>query len=291
VPIGLFFLWMSWKDVPDTEAAAPDQRLPWRRLVLLGAGVMAVGLAGQFKEQVLISGLLLVSSIFLIWGTFKLDNAADPRLFPRKALSLLTPVGLSYWCYFFISAGHSSLLVFTPLFLQELHDVTPLYIGYLSLVFSIAWTLGALSVAALTGVYERAAAVGGMVLASLATIGFTVAVLTGPQLFIGIMVGIIGYGIGATNVLMTSYGMAVPREGEEAVTVSAMPTIRSLGIAFGAAAAGLIANSVGLEENVSRETVASVALWVLGATAIIPALGALVTLRAVTWGWSYRKGQ
>jgi len=291
VPIGLLFLWMSWRSVPDTEAASPDQRLPWRRLALLGAGVLAVGLAGQFKDQILISGMLLISSVFLIWGTFKLDNAADPRLFPQRALSLLTPVGLSYWCYFFISAAHSSLLVFTPLFLQELHGVTPLYIGYLSLVFSFAWTMGALSVAALTGVVERAAAVGGMVLAALATAGFTIAVLTGPQLLIGVMVGIIGLGIGGTNVLMTSYGMAVPRKGEESVTVSGMPTIRSLGVAFGAAGAGLIANSVGLEEGVARETVAKVALWVLGATAVIPAIGALITLRAVTWGWSYRTDQ
>ena len=291
VPVGLLFVWMSWRSVPDTEAASPGQRLPWRRLILLGAGVMAVGLAGQFKEQVLISFLLLVGSISLIWGTFKLDNASDSRLFPQRALSLLTPVGLAYWSYFIISAAHSSLLVFAPLFLQELHGVTPLLIGYLSLVFSIAWTFGSLSAAALTGVYERAAAVGGMALAAVGTAGFTVAVLTGPQLLIAIMIGVIGFGIGGTNVLMTSYGMAVPRSGEESVTVSAMPTIRSLGIAFGAAGAGLIANSVGLEEGVAKETVAEVALWVLGATALIPALGVLVTLRAVTWGWSYRTGQ
>lgn len=291
VPFGLLFMWMSWQSVPDTEAASPDRRLPWRRLVLLGAGVMAVGLAGQFKDQIMISSVLLVCSIVLVWGTFKLDGTADAGLFPKRALSLLTPVGLSYWAYFLISAAHSSLLVFAPLFLQELHGVTPLYIGYLSLVFSFAWTLGSLSVAALTGIYERAAAVGGMVLAALATAGFTVAVLTGPQILIAILIGVIGVGIGGTNVLMTSYGMAVPRKGEESVTVSAMPTIRSLGVAFGAAGAGLIANSVGLEEGVARETVANVALWVLGATALIPAIGALITLRAVTWGWSYRTNQ
>ena len=291
VPFGLLFLWMSWQSVPDTEATSPDQRLPWRRLALLGAGVMAVGLAGQFKDQLVISGSLLVGSIVLVWGTFKMDDAADAGLFPKRALSLLTPVGLSYWSYFLISAAHSSLLVFAPLFLLELHGVTPLYIGYLSLVFSFAWTLGALSVAALTGVFERAAAVGGMVLATLATAGFTVAVLTGPQILIAVLIGFIGIGIGGTNVLMTSYGMAVPRKGEESVTVSAMPTIRSLGVAFGAAGAGLIANAVGLEEGVARETVATVALWVLGATAVIPALCALITLRAVTWGWSYRTDQ
>ena len=288
VPFGLLFLWMIGRSVPESEASAPQRRLPWRRLALLGSGVLAVGLAGQFEKQVVISGILLVCSVFLIWGTFKLDDAADPRLFPQRALSLATPVGLSYWVYFIISATHSSLLIFVPLFLQVLHGVTPLYIGYLSLVFSIAWTIGSLAVSGFTDGWERVTAVSGLVLSSIATAGFTIAVLTGPQLLIAIFIALVGVGIGATNVLMTAYGMDVPRKGEESVTVSAMPTIRTLGVAFGAAGAGLIANLIGLEQGAGRDTIATVALWVLGATAIIPAIGALITLRAVTWGWSYR---
>jgi len=240
---------------------------------------------------VLVRGALIVLAILMVWGTFKLDDAATPSLFPKRALSIFTPVGLAYWIYFSISATHSALLVFAPLFLQVLHDVTPLYIGYLSLVFSIAWTIGALAVGGLSDFQERVAAVGGMVLASFAIVGFTIAVLTGPQILISTLIGIIGLGIGATNVLTTSYGMSVAREGEEGVTASSMPTVRSIGVAFGAAAAGLIANSAGLEEGADRETLAHVALWVLGATAIIPAVGALITLRAVTWGWSFRTAQ
>jgi MFS family permease len=137
---------------------------------------------------------------------------------------------------------------------------------------------------------ERLASVGGMVLAALGTVGFTVAVLTGPQVLISTLISVIGLGIGATNVLMTSYGMSVARRGEESVTASSMPTVRSIGVAFGAAVAGLIANGAGLEEGADRETVANVALWVLGATAVIPAIGALFCLRAVTWGWSHRTG-
>ena len=291
VPVGLMFIWMAWRIVPYSAPTAPDRRLPWRRLLLLGSGVMAVGLAGQFKDMILVSGALIVLAILMVWGAFKLDDAATPSLFPKRALSIFTPVGLAYWIYFSISATHSALLVFAPLFLQVLHDVTPLYVGYLSLVFSIAWTIGALAVGGLSDFQERAAAVGGMVLASLAIVGFTIAVLTGPQFLISTLIGIIGLGIGATNVLTTSYGMSVAREGEEGVTASSMPTVRSIGVAFGAAAAGLIANSAGLEEGVDRDTLAHVALWVLGATAIIPAIGALITLRAVTWGWSFRTAQ
>ena len=290
VPVGLLFVWMAWRIVPSSAAAAPDRRLPWRRLLLLGCGVLTVGLAGQFKGMIPVSGGLIVLAIFMVWVTFKLDDAAHPSLFPKRALSVFTPVGLAYWVYFSISATHSALLVFAPLFLQVLHDVTPLYLGYLSLVFSIAWTIGALAVGGLSDLNERLASVGGMLLAALGTVGFMVAVLTGPQLLISTLISVIGLGIGATNVLMTAYGMSVARRGEESVTASSMPTVRSIGVAFGAAVAGLIANGAGLEEGVDRETVANVALWVLGATAFIPAIGAVFCLRAVTWGWSHRTG-
>lgn len=290
VPFGVLFIWMVQKYVPVGAATEPDRRLPWRRLLLLGTGVTAVGLSGTF-DSALIGGGLVVLATLMVWWTFRLDEAADQGLFPKRALSVFTPVGLAYWVYFLLSATHSALLIFAPLFLIVLHDVTPLYVGYLSFVFSIAWTVGALAVSGLSGTSERIAAVGGMALAAIATAGFTVAVITGPQLLISVLVSLIGFGIGANNVLMTSYGMAVPRKGEEGVTTSSMPTIRSLGVAFGAAIAGLIANSAGLDESMSRDTVANVALWVLGTTAVIPALGAIFTYRAVTWGWSYRTDQ
>jgi len=90
---------------------------------------------------------------------------------------------------------------------------------------------------------------------------------------------------------MTSYGMSVAQEGEEGITAAAMPTIRALGVAFGAAAAGLVANSAGLDESTSRETIYRVAAWVLGFTALIPAFAAFICYRAVGWGWKFRTGR
>ena len=144
VPFGALFIWMVWQYVPAAEATDPGRRLPWRRLLLLGAGVTAVGLTGNL-ESVLIGAGLVVLAVAMVWGTFKLDEAAEEGLFPKRPLSLLTPVGLAYWDYFILSATHSALLILAPLFLIVLHGVSPLYVGYLSLVFSIAWTVGAVA--------------------------------------------------------------------------------------------------------------------------------------------------
>ena len=289
-PFGFVFVWMAWKLVPEADAAAPGRRFPWRRLGLLAVGVVAVGMTSQVRDP-LVNGALIAVAALLVWLTFRIDGGSEHRLFPSHALSAVSAVGLAYWVFFLISVTHTTLLIFAPLFLQVLHGLSPLYIGYLSLVFSIGWTVGSIGVSGWTGGWERAAAVGGMVLAVATTVAFTVSILSGTLPWITVWITLIGVGIGATNVLMTAYGMGVALPGEESVTASSMPTIRSLGVAFGAAAAGLVANGAGLDRGMAPETVSNVALWVLTMTAVVPAVAALFTLRAVTWGWAFRTGR
>jgi MFS family permease len=286
-PFILAFAWASWSLVPNSAAAAPGRRFPWRRLVLLASGVVSVGLTSQFKDMSINVGLI-IGAVALLWLTFRIDEAADHSLFPTRALSPFTPVGQAYWVYFLISSTHTTLLIFTPLFLDVLHQVTPLFIGYLALVFSIGWTTGSIVVSGRSGIWERGFSVAGMILTSLMTFLFAGALLAGDLVMMTVWITASGLGIGATNVLMTSYGMSVARKGEEAITASSMPMIRSLGVAFGAAAAGLVANMAGLEAGTTPETVSNVAVWVLGFTAVTPLIAAAFALAAVTWGWQFR---
>jgi MFS family permease len=289
-PFVIAFVAMSWHLIPEKTNSEPHGQLPWRRLLMLAAGVMSVGLTSQYKTPMASAALILLA-IFLVWLTFRRDQASETKLFPSNALSIFSPVGLAYWSYFLISITYTTLLIFAPLFLQELHNVTPILLGYLSLVFSTGWTIGSIAVAGLTGMRERTGSVAGMVFAAATTVAFTFAILSGTITMITIWITLVGFGIGVTNVLMTNYGMSVAREGEEGITAAAMPTIRALGVAFGAAAAGLVANSAGLDEGTSRETIYRVAAWVLGFTALIPALAAIVCYRAVGWGWKFRTGR
>jgi hypothetical protein len=65
------------------------------------------------------------------------------------------------------------------------------------------------------------------------------------------------------------------RPGEETLTASSIPTVRSLGIAFGAAGAGVIANGAGLTDALAHDDVARAVLAVLGIGVLAP-LGALI---------------
>jgi len=290
VPFIVLFLWGAWKTIQPEIAQEPYRRLPWRRLLMLAAGVIAAGITSQTQNP-LLNFSLIALSCGLVWITFLRDGQSADKLFPTKPLSLFNAVGLAYWVYFLISALHSALLMFAPLFLQEMHGISPLYVGYLSLVFSVGWTIGSLSVSGVSGFSERLATVCGMIGATIFILVFLWAVLVGSLLWLTISITFVGVAVGITNVLMISFGMSVAKDGEDSITASSMQTIRSLGVAYGAAAAGLIANMAGLEKGTDINTLENVAIWVLGATALTPALCAIFCLRAVTWGWQFRRNK
>jgi len=241
--------------------------------------VLTVGMTGQVGSP-LATALLLAAATGLVWLSFRIDAASDHRLFPTAALSLFAPVGLAYWVYFLISLTHTCLLIFAPLFLGVLHGMSPLWVGYLALVFSIGWTVGSVAVSGWSGGRERIATVGGMILAAASIVVFAIATVGGPLMLVTISITVCGLGIGMSNVQMTAFGMSAARKGEESVTASAMQTVRSLGIAFGAAIAGLVANAAGLDRDIGAPTVANVALWVLGMTVAAPMIAALCAWRA-----------
>ena len=72
----------------------------------------------------------------------------------------------------------------------------------------------------------------------------------------------VGIGMGIFHVHMTVRAMGVARSGEESITASSLPTIRALGMAFGAAIAGTVGNVAGLQELATPETVRTAVTWV-----------------------------
>jgi len=96
-----------------------------------------------------------------------------------------------------------------------------------------------------------------------------------------VLTGLIGFGIGGCNLHLVAQTMRIAEPGFESLTASSIPTIRSLGISFGAAIAGLIANTAGLAGGVSIGTVAAAATWVYGATMLAPAVSLLLAIRII----------
>jgi hypothetical protein len=286
LPVILVFTALAWHTLPASARPERVSRYPMRRLALLGAGVLCVGLASTIENHVAMAALV-AAAIGLVGMTFRLDagagakGGAGNRLFPSHATSLDSPVGTAFWIYFMASITHTSIGVFLPLILQVVHGVTPLVAGYFNAILAVSWTAASFATAHWRGRGQDVAVVGGQFVAFAGMAGLAVGVVILPPAVIGVFTAMVGFGIGTSNLHLTANTMHSALPGEENVTASSIPTIRSLGIAFGAALSGLIANLAGLGGGISVETVGRAITWVNMGAALAPAAAVLLALRLV----------
>lgn len=280
VPVIVAFTGAAWRTLPDIGVIGNSDRYPIRRVALLAAGVLSAGLSGNVPSPIG-QALLLALAVAMTVQTFVRDAQATNRLFPPRALSPNTTVGASNWILLLFSVTHTAIGMFLPLALQVLHGVGPLAAGYANAALAVSWTVASFVTAGWRGPAEAAAVVGGPVLAVASLILLTADLSGAPVLLSCLFTGIIGFGIGAANLHLVAFIMCSADKGFEGLTASSIPTFRALGICFGAAAAGLIANTAGLGDGIADATVGPAVLWVYAATIAAPTAALLLALRVI----------
>lgn len=282
LPIIMVFTALAWRSLPAAGARGKAPRFPIRRLALLGAGVLCVGLASTLQSHAAMA-VLVLAAIGMVGMTFRLDGKArietGNRLFPSHPASLNSPVGTAFWVFFMSSITHTAIGVFLPLGLQVVHGVTPLVAGYFNAILAVSWTAASFLTAHWRGRGEAVAQIGGQILSFAGMAGLAIGFVDLTPAATGGLTAMIGFGIGTCNLHLTSATMRNALPGEESITASSIPSIRSLGIAFGAAGVGLIANLAGLGGGISPASVARAITWVDGVAALAPATAVLLTVR------------
>jgi MFS family permease len=277
VPILAAFAVAAWFAVPGARPLAAG-RWPWRRLALLSAGVLLVGASGQFALQAVKIGLML-AALAVLALMFRLDDAAGNRLFPSRPVSLRHPVGASYWMIFLYSTCTGQVSVFIPLGVSALHGVGALYAGYFQAGLAISWTVAAMIVARFSGRQVDFTFMVGMPVAAAGVGLLALVAVPGPLWLIAVGACAVGFGIGFCHAHLVNGAMQAARPGEEAVTAGAIPMTQSLGIAIGAAVAGIVANIAGLAGGLDRDTVAAAVPAVYWVALAAPLAGSLVSWR------------
>ena len=90
---------------------------------------------------------------------------------------------------------------------------------------------------------------------------------------------VMGLGVGTHNVHLLARTMAAAGKGEERITASAMPSIRSLGTASGAAVAGMLSIIAGLGNATDPAAVGSAITFVYGFALVPLAFAAMFMFR------------
>ncbi len=273
-PIIVGFLLAAWFRLPERRSPPPLSGFPWRRMALLTLGVLCVGVASNW-HSLIVQAALVVASVLLVWQTLRLDAAGAAKLFPSHPFSPKTTTGSANWVFFLSSMTHTVIGVFLPLALQVLHGVDPLVAGYMTASLAVCWTAASMATAHLHGRAASAAILVGQAMCCVGLASLAFGIEHVPTWVVPLLNGVVGLGLGCSNLHVTAATMRHARPGEETLTASSIPTIRSLGIAFGAAAAGLIANGTGLTDALLPADVSHAVLAVLGFGVLAP-VGALI---------------
>lgn len=282
LPFVLLFLGVALTRLPaDRPQKGPVPQFPFGRMALLTLGVISVGIASEGANLATRIGLIALA-LALVFATFQLDRRGLNRLFPSQPLSWFTTTGTGYWGMFLASMTHTVIGVFLPLALQELHGQSPIVAGYMMAILAIGWTFASLVTAKWRGTAVIAAMIGGLCCCVIGLAGLALGVTSLSPYEIAALNGLVGIGLGSSNLHLVAAAMRHAAHGEESITASSIPTMRSLGIAFGAAAAGAIANAAGLTDALAPADVARAVTWVLGVGTLAPICGLVFVLRFIS---------
>lgn len=270
VPVCAVFLVLVLRTVTDREHESKGGLTPVFRLALIGLAALLVGATGkgahEHEEIALALAALVVLGAAIVW-----ERRSSEPIFPRDMFRPSTPLGAGVSFFFFVSLGTVATGVYGPYFLQLLHDVPPLVAGYTVTAQSMFWTTAAIVFSGLSGTRARIAiAVGPMITAA----GCLLTALFLPQGPLPLAIGaicLIGFGIGTTWGHVAKRVFDAAGEADRDRVGSAMPTMQSLGLAFGAAAVGVVGDRVGLSGTPDTAVIEAAARWTY--LALLPAIG------------------
>ena len=193
-------------------------------------------------------------------GEVQIDNSTNGRF--RIAFQWLIVIAV-FNVGTLLTTAYISVAIYLPLVLTVLHGITPLYVGLANGLMSLGWSIAAAISAAVHGSHERQVVIAAPICLMIGSVGLALVAALGAHFaWVLICAPLVGSGMGIFQVHMTIQAMGVARPGEESITASSLQTIRTLGMAFGAAVAGTIGNVAGLQEMATPETVRAAVTWV-----------------------------
>ena len=162
---------------------------------------------------------------------------------------------MAYGLFVTSSVLHTGITVFVPLLMQQVYHLRPLHAGYFASLLAVGWTAASLTTAHWHGAAERRAIIGGPLLVAVMTAALLAGLGTLPAAIMGVLLMALGFGVGALSIHLIAFTMQHATAGEESITAGSIPTVRTLGIAFGSALAGVIATLAGLSAHLDAELV------------------------------------
>ena len=273
-PLVLAFIVLAARSLPGRDATARRMKLPYRRLAMLAASVLLLSWTSQ-ADDVLVRAALIVAAVALAVATFRRDAHATNPIVPPGMLDATRELGQLSWILLLNSTVVTFVNTYATLHMQVLHGATPLVASYFYVAVSAGWSVSSFAVPNWRGRRELFGIVLGLAIVLAGSLATGYFVIQGPIWVIVASMFVLGIGIGFMNSLVMQRAIRAAPPERRQLAGGAVQTMRNLGIAFGAAAVGLVAVSAGLAaDTATPEMVARAMAWVYGGAGVV----ALVSL-------------
>ncbi len=284
VPISALMAFCAPRLLPPGEDERVTTKTPFPQILLLVAAVIVLSFASSVDAPALRAGLA-GAAVLAVGAAVAIERRAGARLLPAGTIRLASPLARVYLIMLMLLVTVCSD-IYIPYFLQVLHGVTPLVSGYLVALLALGWTAAAFATAGLAGRRANAVIVAGALIEALATalLVFSLARHNPQGALLPLAVAtafifLMGFGIGMGWAHLVTHVLYLAPAGETDKASAAITTMQALGAAFGAALAGIIANSTGLVEPGGVVGALTSARWLYGLLALPAALAILLAIR------------
>ncbi|HEY5072074.1 MAG TPA: MFS transporter [Caulobacteraceae bacterium] len=260
------------------DSRAAGRPLAWRTLSVLALAILAIAAADVTHAGRAAAGLL-GAGLALLALAGAVNARPSEGLMPRQAARPATVAGAGYAMIVAMSAASAAFGVYGAAILQVEYAVTPLTAGYVVAVDALGWTLAALFVSGQPDRRHGAWILAGAsaILAGVAALALAIG--SGRIALIVAAAAVLGIGFGLSWSLATRRILAALPDEDRAIGAAAVPTAQLIGGAVGAAAAGAVANLLGLAHAFTPAHAAALGPRLFAAFIPVAALGWLAALR------------
>lgn len=277
VPITLVFIVLALRVVPRARQDRRPTVFPVAAIGLLCGGAIAVAAAGNVATAAGKAGLIALGAAMVVLALRRDRGGANP-MFPSRAFVPAAATGAMHWVFLLIAMAPTGVGIFLPLAMQTLHGYSPLAAGYFGCLLALGWTTAAIAASGLRDRGVRRVLTAGPFVTAASLIATAFLIDDAAPWVFGSLLVLAGSGIGMCLPHYTTRIMRVARRGEEAVTASSVTTVRSLGVAFGSALAGMIANLAGLTGGLDPQAIGRAAHWVIAFAGCAPLVAGCIAL-------------
>ncbi|MFN3987709.1 MAG: MFS transporter [Rhodocyclaceae bacterium] len=258
--------------LPRRQPASLQASVPWPALTLIVLGVLAVLMAGV-QASLAAGAAWIVGGVLVLRFALRKDSTRSDRLLPRAPLDPFSPWGPGLLMVLLLSMSTVPLFVYGPLIMAAVYDAPPTVFAAILAAESVAWSVVAVATARATPRYEPLLIRSGAVAIVLGVVGLAAFMPSGSLGLVAAAAILQGSGFGACwgFVIRRIVGRVAPDDHERAS--SAVPTMQILGYAMGAAAAGLVANALGMGDAMSADTGRRIGFWIFASFLPLCAVG------------------